>query len=137
MASKVQICKFVGDTQLEKMEKENEVRQVKPTASFTGWSVAFNIIFALNLATTPFMAYLTEPRPGQTLPSTLPASMSFDEYVNHTSAYLQQLYNHETLSSSLKSPRPGDEYLWHPPGYGDAGLHERRRRSFSSPSHSM
>ncbi|CAK4682129.1 unnamed protein product [Aphanomyces euteiches] len=51
------------------------------------------------------MAYLTEPRPGQTLPSTLPASMSFDEYVNHTSAYLQQLYNNETLSSSLSNRR--------------------------------
>ncbi|CAK4450922.1 unnamed protein product, partial [Aphanomyces euteiches] len=87
------------------MEKENEVHQIKPTASFTRWSVAYNIIFLLNLATTPFMAYLTEPQPGKILPHTLPASTSFDEYVNNTSVYLQQLYNNETLSSSLSNRR--------------------------------
>ncbi|CAK4616796.1 unnamed protein product, partial [Aphanomyces euteiches] len=80
------------------MEKENAVRQIKLTASFTRWSVAYNIIFLLNLATTPFMTYLTEPQPGKILPHTLPASTSFDEYVNNTSVYLQQLYNNETLS---------------------------------------
>ncbi|KAH9099113.1 hypothetical protein LEN26_016327 [Aphanomyces euteiches] len=99
------MCKSVGGFQLEKMEKENAVRQIKLTASFTRWSVAYNIIFLLNLATTPFMTYLTEPQPGKILPHTLPASTSFDEYVNNTSVYLQQLYNNETLSSSLSNRR--------------------------------
>ncbi|KAH9074096.1 hypothetical protein Ae201684P_015994 [Aphanomyces euteiches] len=42
-----------------------EIRRPTTTASFTRWSFGYNIIFILNLVTTPFTAYLTEPRPGE------------------------------------------------------------------------
>ncbi|KAH9138138.1 hypothetical protein AeRB84_017500 [Aphanomyces euteiches] len=71
--------------------------------SFNRWSLAYNILFALNLASTPFMAYLTEPRPGQGVE--VPSWNSFDEYVNGTADYLKQIYNNQTMSDASISHR--------------------------------
>ncbi|KAH9095757.1 hypothetical protein LEN26_017720, partial [Aphanomyces euteiches] len=87
------------------MTKAQEIRRNEATASCTRWSVAFNLVFVLNLVTTPFMAYLAEPRPGGVISHELPTWTSFNEFVNVTSAYLQELYNNKTMDSNAVSRR--------------------------------
>ncbi|KAH9102413.1 hypothetical protein LEN26_015543 [Aphanomyces euteiches] len=85
-----------------------EIRRPTTTASFTRWSFAYNIIFILNLVTTPFTAYLTEPRPVEVNLNKLPTWNSFDEYVVVMTGYLSGLYNNKTMDASVVSRRdPG------------------------------
>ncbi|KAH9087843.1 hypothetical protein LEN26_019779 [Aphanomyces euteiches] len=78
------------------MSKAQEIREPTPSVSCTRWSIAYNIIFVLNLATTPLMAYLTEPLPWRVRSTQLSQTTSFDEFVNTTSAYFQHIFNNET-----------------------------------------
>ncbi|KAG9405365.1 hypothetical protein AC1031_004472 [Aphanomyces cochlioides] len=76
------------------MTKVQEIRRpMSPTATFTRWSLAYNVIFALNLASTPYMAYLAEPHPGLTGSSQPPPFTSFKDFVHVTSNYFKPLYN--------------------------------------------
>ncbi|KAH9141245.1 hypothetical protein AeRB84_014562 [Aphanomyces euteiches] len=79
------------------MSKVQEIRESTPSVSCTRWSIAYNIIFVLNLATTPFMAYLTEPLPWRVGSTQMPQTTSFDGFVNTTSAYFQHIFNNETV----------------------------------------
>ncbi|KAH9140698.1 hypothetical protein AeRB84_015088 [Aphanomyces euteiches] len=88
------------------MLKEHEVRRPKAAhASCTFWSIAYNVIFVLNLASTPFMAYLTEPSPGAVGLSQPPTWNTFDEYVNAMTAHFQHTYNDATLGPNQVSRR--------------------------------
>ncbi|KAH9141237.1 hypothetical protein AeRB84_014554, partial [Aphanomyces euteiches] len=75
--------------------KVHEVRLPVASGSCTRWSLACNSIFVLSLASTPLMAYLTEPHPGQG--GQFPTWSSFDDYVNVTAAYFRVLYNNQTM----------------------------------------
>ncbi|KAG9405360.1 hypothetical protein AC1031_004467 [Aphanomyces cochlioides] len=77
------------------MTKVQELRLPTASASFSRWSVAYNVMFVLNLASTPFMAYLTEPHPGLVIP--IPHAATFDDYVNVTAAHFRQLFNNQTV----------------------------------------
>ncbi|KAH9156119.1 hypothetical protein AeRB84_001939 [Aphanomyces euteiches] len=62
--------------------KVERIRLPSARASCTRWSVVYNIIFVLNLASTPFMAYLAEPRPGgvvSNMPPTCSTTMGFHQ----------------------------------------------------------
>ncbi|KAG9400941.1 hypothetical protein AC1031_009663 [Aphanomyces cochlioides] len=62
------------------MTKVHASRPYEPSVRFSRWSVAYNIVFVVNLATTPFMAYMTEPLPGRVTQTSLPEWSSFEEY---------------------------------------------------------
>ncbi|KAG9400896.1 hypothetical protein AC1031_009622 [Aphanomyces cochlioides] len=80
------------------MTKVEEFRQpVARSTTFSRWSIAYNVFFAVNLVSTPFTAYLTEPRPGGVEASNFPSWDSFDEYVNGTATFLQRIYNNMTV----------------------------------------
>ncbi|KAH9103131.1 hypothetical protein LEN26_003757 [Aphanomyces euteiches] len=74
-----------------------EIRRPTAIASCTGWSIAYNVVFVLNLASTPFTAYLNEPRPGQVTIQSVPESTSFPEYINVTTAFLSHIYNYNSM----------------------------------------
>ncbi|KAH9189739.1 hypothetical protein AeNC1_008279, partial [Aphanomyces euteiches] len=78
------------------MTKVQELRLPTASASFSRWSVAYNVMFVLNLASTPFMAYLTEPHPGLIIPIPHHAA-TFDDYVNVTAAHFRQIFNNQTV----------------------------------------
>ncbi|KAH9125437.1 hypothetical protein AeMF1_003937, partial [Aphanomyces euteiches] len=88
--------------------KVERIRLPSARASCTRWSVVYNIIFVLNLASTPFMAYLAEPRPGGVVSNMPPTWSTFDEYVQVTATYFQQLYNNETMGFHQISRRDFD-----------------------------
>ncbi|KAH9164479.1 hypothetical protein LEN26_000001 [Aphanomyces euteiches] len=81
-----------------------EIRQPTVSASCTRWSLVYNLLFALNLVTTPFMAYLTEHRPGAVFKPP-PLWNSFDEYVNVTTTFLREIYNNDIMDVSTISRR--------------------------------
>ncbi|KAF0730861.1 hypothetical protein Ae201684_011746 [Aphanomyces euteiches] len=87
------------------MTKVHEIRRLTAIASCTRWSMAFNIIFAFNLASTPFMANLAEPRPGGVEENCLPTWSSYAEYVDVTTNFFQQLYNNSTMGTNTVSLR--------------------------------
>ncbi|KAG9404525.1 hypothetical protein AC1031_004732 [Aphanomyces cochlioides] len=68
------------------MTKIHVASQRSAVARCSRWSVVYNIIFVVNLATTPFMAYLTEPRPGGSELNTIPPWSSCEEFTNVTFA---------------------------------------------------
>ncbi|KAH9104828.1 hypothetical protein AeMF1_019211 [Aphanomyces euteiches] len=83
------------------MTKVEEFRQpAARSASFSRWSIAYNVFFAFNLISTPFTAYLNEPQPGGVEASNFPSWDSFDEYVNGTATFLQRIYNNKTVDVS-------------------------------------
>ncbi|KAG9400901.1 hypothetical protein AC1031_009623 [Aphanomyces cochlioides] len=87
------------------MTKVEQIRQPSARASCTRWSVVYNIFFVLNLAPTPFMAYLAEPRPVGVVSIMPPTWTTFGEYVQVTATYFQQLYNNETMEFHQVSRR--------------------------------
>ncbi|KAH9121298.1 hypothetical protein LEN26_010735 [Aphanomyces euteiches] len=81
------------------MNKVHVSRPYEPSVRFNRWSVAYNIVFVINLATTPFMAYMTEPLPGRVTQTSLPEWSSFEEYTDFMAAFFQRLYNNQTIES--------------------------------------
>ncbi|KAH9112900.1 hypothetical protein AeMF1_012830 [Aphanomyces euteiches] len=76
-----------------------EIRRQTASARCTRWSIAYNVIFVINLATTPFMAYLTEPRPGEVQVNLMPLWDTFEDFVNVTTAYFRQIHNSQTMGT--------------------------------------
>ncbi|KAF0725174.1 hypothetical protein Ae201684_016326 [Aphanomyces euteiches] len=97
------------------MEMSEESRRpntaVPPTpgctasASFSRWSLVYNVIFVLNLISTPFMAYLNEPRPGLVDAKLIPRWDFFEEYVETTVDFLARHYNNQTVDEYSISRR--------------------------------
>ncbi|CAK4086931.1 unnamed protein product [Aphanomyces euteiches] len=83
------------------MTKVHVTRQNEPTVHLSRWSVAYNAAFVVNLATTPFMTYLTEPLPGNIAQVHLPAWNSFQEYTDIMVTYFQLLYNKTTMLNEV------------------------------------
>ncbi|KAH9103126.1 hypothetical protein LEN26_012165 [Aphanomyces euteiches] len=81
--------------------RESQDSSATAVASFTWWSILYNFIFVLNLASTSFMAYLNEPRPGQTTDQHLPQWNSFDESVRTTASFLQRVHSNLSRNQSL------------------------------------
>ncbi|KAF0725541.1 hypothetical protein Ae201684_016017 [Aphanomyces euteiches] len=79
------------------MNKVEALQQPNPSASFTRLSILYNVVFVLNLVTTPFTAYLGEPFPNSFGSKRLPTWTSFDEFVNETTTYFKQFYNNQTM----------------------------------------
>ncbi|KAH9119572.1 hypothetical protein AeMF1_007807 [Aphanomyces euteiches] len=79
------------------MNKVEALRQPSPSASFTRLSILYNVVFVLNLVTTPFTAYLGEPFPNSFGSRHLPTWTTFDEFVNETTTYFKQFYNNQTM----------------------------------------
>ncbi|KAH9103128.1 hypothetical protein LEN26_012958 [Aphanomyces euteiches] len=79
----------------------DEIRRPKPTATavYSRWSIFYNVVFVVNLASTPFMAYLTEPQPGFVMDQNLPQSNSFPEFVNTTMKYFALAFNKTTIDA--------------------------------------
>ncbi|KAG9400955.1 hypothetical protein AC1031_009679 [Aphanomyces cochlioides] len=77
--------------------KVHSTRQNEPSVRLSRWSVVYNVAFVVNLATTPFMAYLTEPLLGKIAQVHLPEWNSFQEYTDIVSTYLHALYNNTTM----------------------------------------
>ncbi|KAH9100198.1 hypothetical protein LEN26_016076, partial [Aphanomyces euteiches] len=87
------------------MTKVYEVRRTMATVSYTRWSIVYNVIFVLNLVSTPFMAYLGEPYPGPVGSRHLPEWTTFEDFVNVTASYFKQLYNNHTMEKDEASRR--------------------------------
>ncbi|KAH9141239.1 hypothetical protein AeRB84_014556 [Aphanomyces euteiches] len=96
------------------MAKVQATRLPVASASCTRASIVYNILFTLNLVSTPFLAYLAEPLPGSTDASKLPVSTTFDEFVNVTTAYFKQLYNNQTMQPDEVSRREllSNRFVW-------------------------
>ncbi|CAK4725444.1 unnamed protein product [Aphanomyces euteiches] len=90
------------------MTKIRVASRQSAVARYSRWSVVYNIIFVVNLATTPFLAYLTEPRPGGSELNTIPPWSTFEEFTNVTFAYLHNLYNNESVPSDMISAQDVD-----------------------------
>ncbi|KAH9138134.1 hypothetical protein AeRB84_017496 [Aphanomyces euteiches] len=83
----------------------DEIRRLAVKVSFTRWSLAYNAIFVLNLVTTPFMAYLIEPYPGQVISNQREQTASFEEFTRKTCSFFQQIYNNETMDTQTTCRR--------------------------------
>ncbi|KAH9140699.1 hypothetical protein AeRB84_015089 [Aphanomyces euteiches] len=93
------------------MTKEEETRKptVKAKAVCTRWSIAYNVLFVLSLASTPFMAYITEPRPGGMAPRNPPQSDNFDEFVVATSTQREVAANAFAMQLNMTLPYEIDD----------------------------
>ncbi|KAG9400949.1 hypothetical protein AC1031_009673 [Aphanomyces cochlioides] len=82
------------------MTKVYTTRRYEPTLRLNRWSVAYNVLFVLNLATTPFMAYMTEPLPGVIARINIPDWHSFQEYTQVMTTFFQTVTNNKITSTS-------------------------------------
>ncbi|KAH9186478.1 hypothetical protein AeNC1_011543, partial [Aphanomyces euteiches] len=73
------------------MTKVHVARRQEASVHLSRWSVAYNLMFVFNLATTPFMAYITEPFPGIASRASLPYWNSYEEYTDVMAAFFQSL----------------------------------------------
>ncbi|KAH9114906.1 hypothetical protein LEN26_010737 [Aphanomyces euteiches] len=83
-----------------KMTKVYTTRRYEPTVRLNRWSVAYNCLFVLNLATTPFMAYMSEPLPGVIAQTNIPDWNSFQEYTQVMTTFFQTVMYNKTTSTS-------------------------------------
>ncbi|KAG9400958.1 hypothetical protein AC1031_009682 [Aphanomyces cochlioides] len=81
------------------MAKVSVARPHKASVRFSRWSVAFNLLAAVNLASTPFMAYLTEPLPGRAASTRFPPWTSFQGYTYTMLVFFETLYNNSMPSN--------------------------------------
>ncbi|CAK4399368.1 unnamed protein product [Aphanomyces euteiches] len=82
------------------MTKVHVTRRQEPTVRLNRWSVVYNVMFVLNLATTPFMAYMTEPLPGMTARINIPDWHSFQEFTQIMTTVFQTVYHNKINSTS-------------------------------------
>ncbi|KAH9185370.1 hypothetical protein AeNC1_012657, partial [Aphanomyces euteiches] len=79
------------------MAKVADVARTQATASFSRFSLFYTSVFALKLASTPLLAYLTEPLQWYVPQRSIVEWDSFDAFNNATFSYLFELYNSQTL----------------------------------------
>ncbi|KAH9141243.1 hypothetical protein AeRB84_014560 [Aphanomyces euteiches] len=79
------------------MNKVEQIRLPTAAASCSRWSLAYNAMVVMSLASTPLLAYLTEPHPGLLDSRQLPPWNSFEDFVNETAEYFKIQYSHEAL----------------------------------------
>ncbi|KAH9150789.1 hypothetical protein AeRB84_006434 [Aphanomyces euteiches] len=77
--------------------KVHDASQPKATARFSRLSLFYTGLFVLKLASTPLLAYLTEPLPWLIPQRTVIAWDSFDAFNEATFEYLHSLYNSHTM----------------------------------------
>ncbi|KAF0725179.1 hypothetical protein Ae201684_016331 [Aphanomyces euteiches] len=82
-----------------------EIRRPAVKVSFTRWSLAYNAMFVFNLITTPFMAYLNEPHPGQVIENPMDLAAPFEEYTKTMTSFFRQIYNNETMDPQSTTQR--------------------------------
>ncbi|KAG9400950.1 hypothetical protein AC1031_009674 [Aphanomyces cochlioides] len=83
------------------MTKVHVARRHESTVRLNRWSVVYNVMFGLNLATTPFMAYLTEPLPGVSTRINIPDWHSFQEYTQVMTTVFQTVFHNITSTSTV------------------------------------
>ncbi|CAK4683447.1 hypothetical protein LEN26_013631 [Aphanomyces euteiches] len=65
---------------------------------FSRFSLCYTGLFALKLASTPILAYLTEPWPWSVPQMNRVHFDSYDAFNNASFAYLQSIYNNKTMA---------------------------------------
>ncbi|KAF0698437.1 Aste57867_10941 [Aphanomyces stellatus] len=73
------------------------VAQIGPRVVISTLSIACSLVFSLNLALTPLLAYLSEDFPWTIHPAPSSSYKPFDAFVANVTAYLQAIYNNHTF----------------------------------------
>ncbi|CAK4208337.1 unnamed protein product, partial [Aphanomyces euteiches] len=82
------------------VQVHDDTRQTKAaTVRWSRLSVCYTGLFVLKLATTPLLAYLTEPLPSLIPQRSVVVYDSFDAFTNATFDFLHELYNDQTMAT--------------------------------------